>query len=179
MKILLAHKKRYLLTARWYHKYRPNSEGPFDWEDENDPVFISDEDYSGEESTPLEDFRRLMIQDRIISDFVNEAWDFGGIATIADVVNHIERKIGWRTEIIADKSALDDYMFFENDVFDRDIWDTYTNSDEFQELVYEVAYQSEVSMRLFAKRECGQLTVKDRFKITVRNLLYKLARYFD
>jgi hypothetical protein len=157
----------------------PNSEGPFDWEDENDPVFISDEDYSGEESTPLEDFRRLMIQDRIISDFVNEAWDFGGIATIADVVNHIERKIGWRTEIIADKSALDDYMFFENDVFDRDIWDTYTNSDEFQELVYEVAYQSEFSMRLFAKRECGQLTVRDRFKIAVRNLLYKLARYFD
>ena len=156
-----------------------NSDGPFDWEDENDPVFISDDDYSGEETTPLEDFRRLMIQDRIISEFVNEAWDFGGIATIADVVNHIERKIGWRTEIIADKSALDDYMFFENDVFDRDVWDTYTNSDEYQDLVYEVAYQSEISMRLFAKRECGKLTAKDRFKTVVRNSLYKLVRYFD
>ena len=156
-----------------------NSDGPFDWEDENDPVFISDDDYSGEETTPLEDFRRLMIQDRIISEFVNEAWDFGGIATIADVVNHIERKIGWRTEIIADKSALDDYMFFENDVFDRDVWDTYTNSDEYQDLVYEVAYQSEISMRLFAKRECGKLTAKDRFKTVARNSLYKLVRYFD
>ena len=179
MKILLVHKRRYLLIEQWYHDYMANSDGPFDWEDENDPVFISDDDYSGEETTPLEDFRRLMIQDRIISEFVNEAWDFGGIATISDVINHIERKIGWRTEIIADKSALDDYMFFEHDTFHRDIWDAYVNSDEYQDLVYEVAYQSEIAMQAFTRRASGHLTTKDRFKKTARNLIYKLARYFD
>ena len=70
-------------------------------------------------------------------------------------------------------------MFFDNDIFDRDIWDSYTNSDEYQDLVYEVAYQSEAAMRLFAKRECGKLTAKDKFKTLVRNLLHKLVRYFD
>ena len=156
-----------------------NSDGPFDWEDENDPVFISDEDYDEEETTPLEDFRRLFIQDRIISEFVNEAWDFGGIATIADVMNHIERKIGWRTEVIADKSALDDYMFYQHDTFHPHIWDAYTNSDEYQDLVLGIAYECDIAMQSFVTRSIGGLTTKARLRKIARNMAKKLVRYFD
>lgn len=156
-----------------------NTDGPFDWEDENDPVFISDEDYDDEEATPLEEFRKMMIQDRIITDFIDEAWEFGGIATIADVVNHIERKIGWRTEVIADRGALDDYMFYQHNVFNPNIWDLYTNSDEHQDLVMDVAYECEVAMHRFSMRAAGKLTTKDRFKMAASKLLKKLARYFD
>jgi hypothetical protein len=156
-----------------------NTDGPFDWEDENDPVFISDEDYDDEETTPLEEFRKMMIQDRIITDFIDEAWEFGGIATISDVINHIERKIGWRTEIIADRGALDDYMFYDYSQFNPHLWDLYTNSDEHQELVIDVAYESEVAMHRFVKRAAGKLTTKDRFKALARKLLRNLVRFFD
>jgi len=156
-----------------------NTDGPFDWDDENDPVFISDEDYDDEDATPLEEFRKMMIQDRIITDFIDEAWEFGGIATIADVVNHIERKIGWRTEVIADRGALEDYMFYSHNIFNPHIWDLYTNSDEHQDLVIDVAYECEVAMQRFALRAAGKLTTKDRFKALARKMLRNLARYFD
>lgn len=156
-----------------------NTDGPFDWEDENDPVFISDEDFDDEETMPLEDFRRMIIQERIIKDFVEEAWEFGGIATVADILNHIERKVGWRTEVIAESSALDDYMFYKHGTFSPHIWDFYTNSDEYDELVLNVAYESEIAMQRFTKRVTGSTTNKDTFKSFGRKLAQKLVRYFD
>lgn len=157
-----------------------NTEGPFDWDDENDPVFISDEDFEpSAEPTALEEFRRMMMQDRIIQDFINDAWQFGGIETIADVINHIERKAGWRVEIISDAAVLDNYQFYKYDTFNADNWELYVNSDEFSDLVLDVAYESEMAMRKFVKRTSDTITTKQRFMEVGQKLAKKLVRYFD
>lgn len=157
-----------------------NTDGPFDWDDENEPVFISDEDYEGhEEPTALEEFRRLMMQDRIIQEFVNDAWKFGGLETISDVINHIERKAGWRMEIIADAANLDNFQFYRYDSFVPINWELYMNSDEFSDLVLDIAYESEMAMRKFAKRANADLSTRERFALLGRNLAKKLMRYFD
>jgi hypothetical protein len=154
--------------------------GPFEWDEENEPVFISDEDFDDQpEAMAIEEFRRMMLHDRIISDFVNEAWEVGGIDTITEVLSHIERKVGWRTEILATSGALDDIMLYEHETFNPLVWDFYTNSDEHEQLIYDVVYESEIAMRKFARRLAGKETTKDRFKEVGRKLAKKLMRFFD
>jgi hypothetical protein len=154
---------------------------PIDWDDDSDPVNMEEEYHmdDDEEGTSLEDFKRLVHQERIITRFVDEAYMFGGAATIADVLNNIDRKMGWRTEIIGEASALDDTMLFVYNSFNPDAWDLWTNSDENMKLRLDVAYEASIAMRQFAQKLTGNTTTKGRFRLLGRSIAQKLMRFFD
>lgn len=154
---------------------------PIDWDDDNDPVHMEDEYHidDDDEGTSIEDFQRLVHQEKIITNFVNEAFMFGGAATIVDLLNNIDRKMGWRTEIIGEASALDDTMLYVYNSFDPDAWDLWVNSDENTKLRLDVAYESAIAMRQFAQKLTGNTTTKSRFRGVGRLLFQKLMRLFD
>lgn len=145
-----------------------------EWEDDDELIDlneIDDDDAAGE---ALTEFQRAMFENKVIHTFISNAFDFGGVNTLIEVFNHAERKMGWRTEIVADKNALDDYMFYRYGTFDEEIWNYYTNSDEYQKLVHDVAFVSSRSMMDFADKYSGQRTPKKIIRAKFRKLLWKV-----
>lgn len=162
--------------------------GQPEWDDD-DPIFISEDGLefdddgnliSGDmEPIALDEFRKLMLQDRIISDFIEDAINFGGTATIIDIVNHIERRLGWKMEIIADKGAVDDTLFFQWDTFNPEAWEFFTNSDEYTELTRRVAFESILATQNFTKRITGNQSDGERVKLFIVRLLKRIIEHLD
>jgi hypothetical protein len=144
-----------------------------EWEDDDELIDLNelDEDMPAE---ALSEFQRAMFENKVIHTFVRNAFDFGGANTLIEVFNQVERKMGWRTEIIADKNALDDYMFYRYETFDEEIWNFYVNSDEYQELTYRIAYLSTEAMLSFADKYARRRTMKEAVRARVRKLLWKV-----
>jgi hypothetical protein len=129
-------------------------------------------DYEKDEGSALSEMQKHMFENRVISTFVRNAYDFGGTNTLLEVLGHVERKMGWRTEIIADRNALDDYMFYRHETFDEDVWSYYANSDEYEELVRQIAFISEKAMSDFVELYSETSTPKKTFKKKLRKLAW-------
>lgn len=113
---------------------------PYDQDDN-----LSD-DPSDIELIALSNFEKSMFENKVIRTFVRNAHEFGGIGTLLEVVNQIERQMGWKMEIIADRDAVDDYMFYRHETFDEDLWSHYTNADRYEDLVRQTAFLSTRAM---------------------------------
>jgi hypothetical protein len=84
--------------------------------------------------------------------------------------------MGWRTEIIADKNALDDYMFYRHETFDEEIWSYYANSDQYSELIHKVAFLSEHAMSDFVELYSKSGSPKKTFRKQLRNIAWKVFK---
>lgn len=162
--------------------------GQPEWDDD-DPIFISEEGLEFDEDGNLvaeqfdpidmDEFRKLMLQDRIISDFIEDAMQFGGTATIIDIVNHIERRLGWKMEIIADKGAVDDSLFFQWDTFNPEAWEFFSNSDEYLELTRRVGFESILATQNFTKRITGNQSNGERVKLFITKTLKRIIEHLE
>lgn len=162
--------------------------GQPEWDDD-DPIFISEDEFefdddgnivSGSmEIMALDDFRKLMLQDRIISDFIEDAIQFGGTPTIIDIINHIERRLGWKMEIIADKGAVDDSLFFQWETFNPEAWEFFINSDEYADLTRRVAFESILATQNFAKRITGNQSNGERVKHFIVRTLKRILEHLE
>ena len=144
-----------------------------DHHDIDDPYLIEIEDLTilPDSADSFEELRRSIVENKAIADFLKNAYSFGGESTLIEVLNSIERKMGWRTEILADKSALDDYLFYRYGLFDDEAWDSYINSDEFDDFSAFISELSQAQIFRFADRHARQLSIRD----TIRECLKKLA----
>lgn len=144
-----------------------------EWEDDDELIDLNelDDDVPAE---ALTEFQRAMFENKVIHTFVRNAFDFGGVNTLIEVFSQVERKMGWRTEIIADKNALDDYMFYRYETFDEEVWDCFVNSDEYQELTYRITYLSTEAMQSFADKYSRRRTMKEAMRARFRKLLWKV-----
>jgi hypothetical protein len=146
--------------------------------DEEDIAGLDDESYErdGDEDSPMSELQKSMFESRVIGTFVRNAYEFGGTNTLLEVLSCVERKMGWRTEIIADKNALDDYMFYRHETFDEEIWSYYANSDQYSELIHKVAFLSEHAMSDFVELYSKSGSPKKRFRKQMRNIAWKVFK---
>lgn len=151
-----------------------------DW-DEEEGLAGSENDYDeyDDDSGPsnaLNEFQKSIFENKVINTFVRNAHEFGGIDTLLEVLNHVERKMGWRTEIIADKNALDDYMFYRHESFDEDLWLHYTNSHQYETLVHNISYLTEKSMCDFVDVYNNGRTIKQVFIYKLRRFVWRIFK---
>lgn len=150
--------------------------GTPDWEDDDELIDLNelDDDSDGEEmGEALSEFQRSMFESKIIHTFISNAFEFGGANTLVEVLNHAERKMGWRTEIIADRNALDDYLFYRYGAFDEAAWEYYVNSDEFLDLTRHISFLSTSSMLTFGDRLYRQRSWREHVRSGIKKLLWK------
>lgn len=150
-----------------------------DWDDDDDiPGRMEDGlDVSEEEiSEALGGMRRSAFENRVIKTFIDNAHEFGGTNTLLEVINSIERKMGWRSEFLADKNALDDYVFFAYETFHEDMWGYYSNSDSFSQLTYDVAFLAERNMTDFTDTYMNGPSLKSSAKSKLRNILWRIYK---
>jgi hypothetical protein len=153
-----------------------------EWDDDEELTDLDDEeglDVSEEElNEAMSELHKSIFENKVISTFVKNAYDFGGTNTLLEVVNCVERKMGWRAELVADRAALDDYMLYRFETFDEEIWEHYLNSDEYQELIYDVAHMSQQSLYRFADKYSVGTSPKQMLRNRVRNMLWRLYKKF-
>ena len=127
----------------------PDDESAYSRNPQYDQDDDLDDDPSDMELAALSTFEKSMFENKVIRTFVRNAHEFGGVSTLLEVVNQIERRMGWKMEIIADRDAVDDYMFYRHETFDEDLWSHYTNSDKYDDLVRQTAFLSARMMSNF------------------------------
>jgi hypothetical protein len=153
-----------------------------DWDDDEELTDLNEDeelDVSEEEiNEAMSELHKSLFESKVIGTFVKNAYEFGGAGTLFEVLNSVERKMGWRTELVADKSALDDYMFYRYETFDEDVWEYYVNSDEYQKLIHEVAHLSQSSLYRFADKYSRGSTPREIVRGRMRNLLWRLYKKF-
>ncbi len=165
-----------------------NSSEHFEWEEEDESSYIrnsqydQDDDLSEEyrdiELNALDAFEKSMFENKVIRTFVINAYEFGGLSTLLEVVSQIERKMGWKMEIIADRDAVDDYMFYRHETFDEDLWNHYINSDQHEGLVRQVAFLSTRTMGDFIDTYSKGPNIKKSILARFRKLLWRIYLAF-
>jgi len=164
-----------------------SSEYP-EWEEEDETSYITnsqydqDDDLSDEyreiELNALDAFEKSMFENRVIRTFVNNAYEFGGLGTLLEVLTQIERKMGWKMEIIADRDAADDYMFYRHETFDEDLWGHYVNSDQYEDLVRQIAFLSTRAMGDFIDTYSVGSSIKKSIMARFRRFFWKIYSAF-
>jgi len=164
-----------------------SSEYP-EWEEEDETSYITnsqydqDDDLSDEyreiELNALDAFEKSMFENRVIRTFVNNAYEFGGLGTLLEVLTQIERKMGWKMEIIADRDAADDYMFYRHETFDEGLWGHYANSDQYEDLVRQVAFLSTRAMGDFIDTYSVGSSIKKSIMARFRRFFWKIYSAF-
>jgi len=152
-----------------------------EWEEE-DLSNIESEPYNqedDEESNGMDALQKSLFENRVIRTFVKNAFEFGGTDTLLEVLTQVEHKMGWRTEIIADKNALDDYMFYRHQTFDEQIWSHYANSDQYRELTQKVALMSERAMSDFVEAYSSSESTRKVFRKKLRDLAWFFVKKFS
>lgn len=160
-----------------------SSEYP-EWEEEDESSYIrnsqydQDDDLSDEyreiELNALDAFEKSMFENKVIRTFIHNAYEFGGLGTLLEVVTQIERKMGWKMEIIADRDAVDDYMFYRHETFDEDLWSHYTNSDQYEDLVRRVAFLSTRTMGDFIDTYSKGPNIKKSIMARIRRFFWRI-----
>lgn len=164
-----------------------SSEHP-EWEEEDETSYITnsqydqDDDLSDEyreiELNALDAFEKSMFENKVIRTFVNNAYEFGGLGTLLEAINQVERKMGWKMEIIADRDAVDDYMFYRHETFDEDLWSHYINSDHYEDLVRQVAFLSTRTMGDFIDTYSVGPNIKKSITARFRRFFWKIYSAF-
>ena len=132
------------------------------------------DDPSDIELAALNSFEKSMFENKVIRTFVRNAHEFGGISTLLEVVNQIEKRMGWKMEIIADRDAVDDYMFYRHETFDEDLWSHYTNSDRYENLVHQIAFLSTRVMSNFIDTYSKGPNVRKSITAFFRRFVWKV-----
>ena len=150
-----------------------------DWDDEEDLTDLSDDDITQDElNEAITEMHKSIFESKVISTFVQNAHEFGGTNTLMEVINAVERKLGWRTEIVADKNALDDYVFYKYETFNEDMWDHYINSDKFVQLSCDVAYISQRSLfdfaDLYSSGPSVTMTLRQKLRAFIWNIYKRI-----
>ena len=155
-----------------------------EWDDEDpivydgdEPIFINDEEF-GEDIPSLEELKREIFQDKVIHSFVAEAFQFNGREAINEILYEIERKMGWKLEIIATRGSIDDAILQSTNSFDEDGWIKYIMSNEFQQMNYRVIYQAELSVDEFIEDNYMPIGLGQQIRRYIKRKLYNLAQYF-
>ena len=118
-----------------------------DWDDD-EPIFIDDDDFEGD-SLSLDELKKEIFQDKIIHGFVQEAFQFNGREAINEILSEIERKMGWKLEIIATRGSIEDAVLERTNTFDEDAWIRFLMSDVYDRMSYRVIYESELAVDEF------------------------------
>jgi hypothetical protein len=155
-----------------------------EWDDEDpivydgdEPIFINDEEF-GEDIPSLEELKREIFQDKVIHSFVAEAFQFNGREAINEILYEIERKMGWKLEIIATRGSIDDAILQSTNSFDEDGWIKYIMSNEFQQMNYRVIYQAELSVDEFIEDNYMPIGLGQQIRRYIKRKLYNFAQYF-
>lgn len=155
-----------------------------EWDDEDpilydgdEPIYINDEEF-GEDIPSLEELKREIFQDKVIHSFVAEAFQFNGREAINEILYEIERKMGWKLEIIATRGSIDDAILQNTNSFDEDGWIKYIMSNQFQQMNYRVIYQAELSVDEFIEDNYAPIGLGQQIRRYIKQKLYSLAQYF-
>lgn len=157
------------------------SDSGSDWDEEEDISGLTDDDLDvGEDEIKgaLADMHKAVFEGKIIKTFIRNAYEFGGVNTMLEVLNSMERKMGWRIEFLADKNALDDYILQEHSTFNPDIWEHYANSSNFDQLTYDVTFISQRHMGEFADEYIDGPTLSKTVRLKMRNICWRLYKKF-
>lgn len=154
-----------------------------EWDDEepttfdgDEPIFIDDDDYEGDIPS-LEELKKEIFQDKVIHSFIAEAFQFNGREAINEILCEIERKMGWKLEIIATQGSIDDAILQSTNSFDEDGWINYIMSDEYQTMSYRTVYLSEFAIDEFISAHYEAQTTGQRFRRYIKNKLWSLFQY--
>ena len=152
-----------------------------DWDEEEymsghseDDLDISEDEIKG----AMAEMHKAVFEGKVIKTFIHNAFEFGGVSTLLEVLNSMERKMGWRIEFLADRNALDDYVFQEHQTFNPDIWDHYANCDDFDQLTYDVTFMSQRHMAEFVDEYVNGPTLSKFFRSKLRNICWRLYKKF-
>lgn len=154
-----------------------------EWDDEeptifdgDEPIFIDDDDYEGDIGS-LDDLKKEIFQDKVIHSFVTEAFQFNGREAINEILCSIERKMGWKLEIVATQGQIEDEILKSINSFDEDGWVNYIMSDEYQKMTYRANYVSEFAVDEFISAYYGSPTMGQRFRRYIKNKAWSFFQY--
>lgn len=139
-----------------------------DWDDEefsssgnDEPIFIDDDDYP-DDSYNLSDIKKHIFQEKVIHSFVEEAYAFTGREAIAEILSSLERKMGWKLEIIATRGSIDNALLAETNTFDEDAWIRFLMSKDYEIMTYRIAYESELAVDNFMESSYRPTSLKTK-----------------
>ncbi len=151
-----------------------------DWDDEDpttydsdEPIFIDDDEFDGD-PIGLEELKKEIFQDKVIHSFVQEAFQFNGREAINEILCEIERKMGWKLEIVATRGSIDDAVLEQTNTFDEDAWIRYLMSDEYSTMSYRVIYESELAIDEFMNNNYESLGIGARFRRYIKRMAWNL-----
>ncbi len=151
-----------------------------DWDDEDpttydgdEPIFIDDGEYDGD-IIGLEELKKEIFQDKVIHSFVQEAFQFNGREAINEILSEIERKMGWKLEIIATRGSIDDAVLEQTNTFDEDAWIRFLMSDQYSRMGYRVIYESELAIDEFMDDSYGNLKLGARVRRYIKRMAWNI-----
>jgi len=143
-----------------------------DWDDD-EPIFIDDEDFEGD-SLSLDELKKEIFQDKVIHGFVQEAFQFSGREAINEILSEIERKMGWKLEIIATRGSIEDAVLERTNTFDEDAWIRFLMSDVYDRMSYRVIYESELAVDEFMDDSYESLSLGARARRYIKKTVWNL-----
>jgi hypothetical protein len=143
-----------------------------DWDDD-EPIFIDDEDFEGD-SLSLDELKKEIFQDKVIHGFVQEAFQFNGREAINEILSEIERKMGWKLEIIATRGSIEDAVLERTNTFDEDAWIRFLMSDVYDRMSYRVIYESELAVDEFMDDSYESLSLGARARRYIKKTVWNL-----
>lgn len=143
-----------------------------DWDDD-EPIFIDDDDFEGD-SLSLDELKKEIFQDKVIHGFVQEAFQFNGREAINEILSEIERKMGWKLEIIATRGSIEDAVLERTNTFDEDAWIRFLMSDVYDRMSYRVIYESELAVDEFMDDSYESLGLGARVRRYIKKKVWNL-----
>ena len=143
-----------------------------DWDDD-EPIFIDDDDFEGD-SLSLDELKKEIFQDKVIHGFVQEAFQFNGREAINEILSEIERKMGWKLEIIATRGSIEDAVLERTNTFDEDAWIRFLMSDVYDRMSYRVIYESELAVDEFMDDSYESLGLGARARRYIKKTVWNL-----
>lgn len=143
-----------------------------DWDDD-EPIFIDDDDFEGD-SLSLDELKKEIFQDKVIHGFVQEAFQFNGREAINEILSEIERKMGWKLEIIATRGSIEDAVLERTNTFDEDAWIRFLMSDVYDRMSYRVIYESELAVDEFMDDSYESLSLGARARRYIKKTVWNL-----
>lgn len=156
----------------------------FGWEEDDDENIRSAAE--GAEGEPIvefddaqywvddtDDYQRTARQiSRIIEIAINEE----GLPIVGEILKTLETRLGWRMEVTAEASLLEDTLYHTYNTYDEDIWLQYVNSLQFHKLSRDIYHVSSEAAADFMNEYMGN---KRPFKKHVRNFLWTIVKRLD
>lgn len=145
----------------------------FAWEDDDDDFLQATDD---EEFWTSEVESRYEHTARQVSKLVQIAINEEGTPIVGEFMKAIENCMGWRLEVVADSSSIDDVLFHGYNTYDELGWLHYMNSTQFHQLSRDVTHMANAASMDFVNQHMGN---KRPMRKKIRNILWKLVKRLD